>query len=348
MRNALASLINESAKMKRLITLILILTITLLSQAQNKPKLIKSKKDFFHTSTSLNFPLNIDEYKRIDIYAFDKKRTNIGVTYENKTVNSATTFTIYVYPAGDGTEDRLRSEYLVSIQSIANNTTTGIDINQYATSYENSDYRINGFKADIKKYQSKPKSCLTLFECGSWFFKIRMTSENLDSIEFVALEKRILNFFQPTELVKNKHLNPKASINFAPGAFIDSVMLGSNMGSVFKKLEWVLENVDSLERAAGFPSLYLNMYIEALHEFIKFENKHPEYTKSERTERYLFELNSIINSGYLEEFIMEQYNMVMIVPEHLKLDYESYQEWKLSNPISINLNEMFYIISFKE
>lgn len=60
------------------------------------------------------------------------------------------------------------------------------------------------------------------------------------------------------------------------------------------------------------------------------------------------ELNSIIDNGFLEEFIMEQFNMVMIIPEDLEFDFEEFDEWKKENPISINLNERFYVIWHSE
>lgn len=144
------------------------------------------------------------------------------------------------------------------------------------------------------------------------------------------------------------HLNPKADINFAKAAFVDSLMLGSAMGSAFKKLEWVMDNVDSLERASGFPGLYLEMHIASLKEFTEFEKKHPDFSKAKRTEQYLTELNSIIDNGFLEEFIMEQYDMIMIVPDNLEFDFEGFDKWKKENPINIDLNERFYVIWFSE
>ncbi len=95
-------------------------------------------------------------------------------------------------------------------------------------------------------------------------------------------------------------------------AFVDSLMLGSAMGSAFKKNEWVMDNVDSLERASGFPGLYLEMHIASLKEFTEFERKHPDLSKTKRTEQYGFD------------------------------------KWKIDNPININLNERFYMIRFRE
>ncbi len=330
--------------MRKSILILLALTINLSIQAQLSPKKIKAKADYRHVATGFTFPLTIDQYDRADIYAFDNKKQNVGITY--KTSDLRTIVSIYLYPAGPGTEDRLRNEYLKSIQSVANISERGVHAEQFPVSYKNGDYKINGFKANIKDIYKK--SSLSVYECGQWFFKIRISSEVLDTVGMKQAEQKILDLYEPTRLVKISHLNPKADISFAKAAFVDSLMLGSAMGSSFKKLEWAMENIDSFERASGFPGLYLDMHIASLKGFTEFEKEHTDFTKTKRTEKYLAELNSIINNGFLEEFIMEQYNMIMIVPENLEFDFELFDKWKLENPISINLNERFYVIWFSE
>lgn len=330
--------------MRKTILILIALTISLSIQAQMSPKKIKAKADYKHTATGFNFPLAIDQYNRADIHAFDKKKQNVGITY--KTDDLKTTISIYLYPAGAGTEDRLRNEYLKSMQSVANVSDNGVHAEQFAVSYKNGDYKINGFKANIK--DADKKSSLSVFECGTWFFKIRLSSESLDTTGMIQTEQKILDLYKPTRLVKISHLNSKADINFAKAAFVDSLMLGSAMGSAFKKLEWVMDNVDSLERASGFPGLYLEMHIASLKEFTEFEKKHPDFSKTKRTEQYLTELNSIIDNGFLEEFIMEQFDMVMIIPDNLEFDFDGFDKWKIDNPININLNERFYVIWFSE
>lgn len=330
--------------MIKTILLLIALSISLSTQAQKKPKKVKSKTDYSHPMTGFNFPLKISQYNRADIYAFDKKKENIGVTY--KTDDLKTNISIYLYPAGDGTEDRLRNEYLKSMQSIVNISDNGIHAEQFAVSFKNDGYKINGFKAIFKVIEKN--SSLSVYECGKWFFKIRITSENLDTSAMKQTENIILDMYNPTRLVKNNPLNPKADIYFAKTAFVDSLMLGSAMGSAYKKLEWAMDNVDSLQRASGFPGLYLDLHVASLIEFTEFEKKHPDFSKTKRTVEYLTELNSIVNSGFLEEFIMEQFSMIMIVPDDLELDFDGFDNWKINNPTNIDLNERFYVISFSK
>jgi len=123
-------------------------------------------------------------------------------------------------------------------------------------------------------------------------------------------------------------------------------MLGSAMGSAFKKISWALDNVDSLERAAGFPDLYLGLQVESLKEFVQFE-KRKKWNRQQSTTDYLNELNRIIDAGFLEEFIMEQFDMIMIVPQDVTLDFEGFQKWKETHPTTIDLNQRFYVVSYK-
>ncbi len=330
--------------MKNKTLILFLLALSVLSQAQYKPKRIKSKNDFIQKKTNTVFPLRIDNLLRKNIYAFNRKKTNIGVSYED--IESHTLASIYIYPANAGTEDRLRIEYLKSLQSIASVSDDGVFATQYYVSYSDSAYKINGFKSEIEN--NEDYSSLVVYECGSWFFKIRITSEELDSLTCNQLESKLMDFFNPTKLVRISHLNPKTSIYVAEAALVDSVMLGSAMGSAFAKVKWVMDNVDSLERASGFSGLYLDLHIASLKAFVNFEREHPNFSKIESTADYLSELNLIIENDFLEEFILEQYGMIMIVPENLECDFEAYERWKLQNPIKIDLNKMFYVVIFDE
>jgi hypothetical protein len=322
-----------------LIILLFVLGQISYGQTPRQPKQLKVKGTYVHSPTKTEFPVNIGSYQRQGVYSFDKKNENIGSTYKNE----QTTLSIYLYPAGEGSEGRLRNQYLQAMQDMADNSKSGLHAQQEYTFFKSDGYKINGFTATTK---GNPKSQLSLFECGQWFFKIRITTNLLDTAGINSLEKLILNTFQPTNLVKKSHLNHKADVIVAPAAFRDSLLLGSVLGSAFKKISWALENVDSLERASGFPDLYLGMHIESLKQFVQFE-KGKQWTRHQSTTDYINELNDIITSGFLEEFILDQFNMIMIVPKDLTLDFEAYELWKSSYEPKINLKERFYLVTYK-
>lgn len=331
--------------MKKQIYISLIMLVAIASDMTGSPRKIRCKTDYTHTSTGMVFPLILKDYNRSEIYSFDKEVKNVGVNYENNQSTGKTKISIYVYPADKGMEDRLRSEYAVTLQSIANVSEKGLHAVQYAVSFKNSGYTINGYKADIKDIEQV--SSMSLYECAHWFFKVRITSDNLDSTGMANTEQQMLLQFLPTNLVKNDPLAPKADVHFSKAAFTDSLMLGSAMGSAFAKIDWAFANVDSLERAAGFQGMYLGLHTAGLKGFVDFQKKHPTMSTTKRTTDYLSELNAIINSGFLNEFVLEQYNYVMITPKDLVVDIDAFDKWKEHHPLTIELRKMFYVIGFK-
>ena len=326
------------------ILLLLIYNLVAVGQPRTNPKKIKTKGDYIHTPSKTAFPEKLSDYQLKSIYSFDKKDLNIGVTYDAESGNQKTTISIYIYPANDGSEGRLRNEYINSLQSIANHTRNGLNATQYPVRFTGEKYICNGYKAETK-LQDKEFSQLILYECGTWFLKLRITSNQLDTSAISKLEEQIIKMFDPSRLTSIKPLNLKADIYYAKAAFRDSTLLGSTMGSALKKIEWAAENIEEDERASGFPDLYLYMHIASLMEFVKFD-KERNFSRSESTQLYLDELNSIIDSGFIAEFIMEQFGMIMIVPENVIFDFDGFDEWKQSNKITIDLNKRFYLIAY--
>jgi hypothetical protein len=316
------------------------------AQSAGPPRKLKAKGVYTHAATGTVFNEKIGDYARAGVYAFDRKANHIGATYENRNPSGLTTLSVYLYPAG-GSEERLRMEYVHSLRQVANASPgSGVAARQYPAVFKDGNYKVNGYTAQIEE----PQSLLTLLECGQWFFKIRISTNHLDSAGVKALEKEVVTLFKPTELVKKAPMKWEATIHFAPAAFRDSVMLGSVMGSAYKKMDWAKRHVDSLERAGGFPDLYLDLHVAALKEFIQFEKRESmaKTRKQPATKQYLAELNQIIEAGFLEEFIMEEYDMIMIVPEDMTLDFDAYADWKVSHPTAIDLKQKYTVISFGE
>jgi hypothetical protein len=319
--------------------------LLILSQSSNsQSQVIKVEGDYFHRATNFKFPTRFDNYDRNTIIAFDKKNENISVSYSNINSEGKTTFTIYIYPSRDGAEGSLRSEFINSLKTITFLSKPGNLIKKYPIDFIKDRYIANGFKARIN--DNNNRSELLVYQCGQWFLKIRLSSQFLDSLNCVDLENKILDIYNPVYLVKKFPLNIMADIHFGKAAFADSLMLGCVMGSALNKVEWAIENVDSLERISGFPDIYLNLHKSALLEFSKFEKDHPTMQRTQSTVDYLSELNSIIDSGFLNEFIMQQFDMLLKVPADVKLDFTKFEQWEKSKSININLNQYFAIVIY--
>jgi hypothetical protein len=320
------------------------------AQTIMRPVALSARGVYMHTYTKKEFPKSFAEYKRKGIYAFDRSRANIGAIY--KSPHSKTTISVYLYPAADGDEGRLRREYLSSLNEIAIVSKKGITSTKGYTFYKKDGYKVNGFRADIHYVKEDRRSFMAIYECGKWFFKLRITSDLLDSTAIDELRNSLLDRFNPAEIVKNDPLEIKAAVAFAPLASTDSLIATTTIGSALKKIKWAEENIDSLERAAGFPDLYLEQHVEALKEFIVQAEKEPMVRKKwkaqQHTIQYLAELRRIIDSGFLREFILDEYKMVMIVPDDIKLDFDSYRQWRLSNSVNFSLNDKLYVVSYND
>ena len=312
-------------------------------QERSSPKLVKSKGDFTHNATGTIFQEQLEGYPRKSIYSFTKQDDNIEVTYESP---EETSITIKIYPAGDGTEGRLRNEYLKTLQTISDAANKTIGFDQGPIRRVGTKYICNGFQA-VSNLKTKDKVArLALYECGAWFLRIKITSKDLDSIGIQALEEKVLNRYDPTKFTELKPLNPKSDFIVAPALGKDRARAKYVLKSGLKKLEWANKNVPENERASGFPDLYLNMHIEAFKEFA--ECKDENYTSDNDIAKFISDINKIIKANYLPEFLMKQYNMVMIVPDDIKFDFDGFTRWQEKYKITMDMHRLYYLIVYRQ
>ncbi len=314
----------------KIISLFLFISNCGYSQLRNTPKKLKFKDEFIHSETKTEFPKNIDDYNLIDAYSFDKKDENIGVTYEKE--NSK--ISIYIYPNNVGNEGRLRNEFL-SVYSVIFNKDNDVK-NLKIIHHVGEKFTCNGIRG-ISKDSNNQNSLLTIFECGTWMYKIRITSNELENQNLIDLEEKIVTKIEPSRLTGLKLFNLQGAISFSKESVKDSTMLVSTMAYTYKKFEWLIKNLKEEEKYSGFQDLYIDMHKDALKQFVLFEHKH-KYSSKVETKEYLKNLNKIIDSPFLNEFLMEQYNMILIVPEDIILDYEKYHKWKKENNFNFELN----------
>ena len=152
--------------------------------------------------------------------------------------------------------------------------------------------------------------------------------------------------FNPIDLVRKAPLKSRASISLSRAALKDSLMMDCQVGSALTKSKWALEHIDSLERAAGFPGYYLDLQVEGLKKILEVASEHPTMTRRESTDAYLKELNLINNSGYLKEFIQDQYIVPMIGAQGTEANFEGYKKWIKQHPLLLDLDKMYYQIYY--
>ncbi|MEA4935128.1 MAG: hypothetical protein VB102_00655 [Paludibacter sp.] len=325
------------------ILLFFLFTLIISFQESYSQTRINARGVYTHPHAKVVFPEQLDVYPRIDIYAFDARKTDIGVVYKDK--SNETEIVVYVYPAGEGYEGRLRTEYQKSLQSVAL-VSFGVHASQHAVRHQGEKYICNGFMAVMRDANSTYNS-LTVYECGEWFLKVRVTSTRLDSARVVALEQKIYTQFDPTKLTEVSPLDVKAQGSFSKAAYRDSVLLGSAMLAAKEKINWASVHVAENERASGFPDLYLDMHVAALRAFMQFQYI-GKFTMTNPTRKYLDDLQLISDAGFLSEFVMDQFEMILILPEKALANYEAYLDWKQNQKITVDLNQMLYVVSYGE
>jgi len=327
-----------------LLTLFVISTFTSIGQI----KKIKFNDEYEHSSTNTVFPKTLFDYNLNEVNAFDKKKENVCIDYKSQNQDNNTKISIYIYPAFSGYEGRLRNEYLNSIKAINSISKNKIEFKFEHIKIEDDNFIVNGLKTTFTDDENN-NSKLSIYECGTWFFKIRITSNKLNISQIDLLEKEIIKKYNPTNFSKLKPLNLKGNVAIARIANRDSLFLVSTIGSALEKLIWSKENVTEKERKSGFPDLYLKLHLASINKFIDIEEEKKSFkmTRTELTGKFIDDLKLIRNSGFLEEYIMEGYEKIMIIPDDIIIDYLAYNEWKKNNTIPEFLFPTLYQVIYE-
>jgi hypothetical protein len=339
---------NDMKQIRTILVIIFLIAINgvVSGQPRMQPKKIKAKEDYTHYPTKMTFPVSLfSDYNRESIYSFDKQNRNIGVTYEKNQNGIKTTFSLYLYPADKGFERRLRNEYQNSMQSVVYAMGKGVHATQKVVKHEGEKYDCTGIQAIFLNIDNG-LSQLTIFEAGTWFYKIRISTNRQDTTFVEKLNNEIISNFDPALLTELNPLSEEIGVIYnSQTAFRDSILLGSVMGMALRQIEWVTDSVSIRERASGVPDFYLGFHIEGLKAFMEFQHRF-DYRKSNFTDKFLRELQMISDANFLNEFVMEEYRYLLFPPKDIPFRIEEYRQWRLENNITINLNEVFTRLTF--
>lgn len=304
------------------------------------------KSDYLHPESQLVFPYKMNDFERIQIIVYENNPTKFEAVYYSSD-NHKNSFTISLYRIETGTEGRLRNEYLKEIRKFGKEEK--IDSLPKATpiKFMGPRYTCNGVKGSYD-FSEKAHSQLYVYECGTWMMKIKIKAKNLGKEEIAELESKLTQAFDPSKLTALRPLMPKSIVDFERAALADTVMTAAMVGSAFRKLDWATSNVRASERASGFPDLYLNMHIASLKEFLKIQQNKQSLDISPSAKKYFKDLSEINNAKFLPEFIMDQYQKIMFVPEDLTLNFPAYYKWKENKNLTIDLNKKMYTICYRK
>lgn len=308
---------------------------------------LNPSSNYVHPETQTGFPYKIGEFVRSQIVTYKNTPSKIDAIYESDSDGKKSSFTISLIPDNEGVEGRLRNVYLKEILPFEKEEKRNFPPMAVPVKFNGNLYTCNGIKGTYKKSDNE-FSRLTVYECGTWLLKISMKANNLDSIGFEKFNQTLIQRFDPSRLTSLRPLNLKSNVDFERDALKDTIMTGALVGSAFKKMDWAIINVSNRERASGFPDLYLNMHLAAWKEFINLQKKKKDITGSYTAKKYVEELYAINNAGFLAEFVMEEYNNIMIVPDYITLNLAAFNKWKEDKNLTINLQKKLYTICYRK
>lgn len=311
----------------------------------NYMKILDVTGDYKHCTTDIIFPEHYNQFTRDGITAFNRERTDICASYIYDNPNVDIKFSIYIYPAPVALEHRLRDEFYLCLQAISNVQDEEIVTSAEPIKVRKDGYQVIGLSATINKDHFK--SVLALFECGKYFLEYRISSSKIDTLVLNNLKNKLTQQFSPVEIVKKQPLLQGVTVHVSPGITTDTISLIAILAAVHAKIEWVYDNVDSLERCSGFPGLYFEEQKVALDSMLnRWEGMKHNNTQFDK---YFDELSEIRKSGFLSEFICDEYWSTLILPDFFKPDWVNYNNWKTQFKPTVKLTGgYYYLLGFEK
>ncbi len=301
--------------------------------------------NFLHSESNTLFPFRMGEFERIQLIAYPNVPGRIEAIYTAQKGKSS--FIISLTPTREATEGRLRDEYLKEIKKLSNEEKRNYLPKPTPVKFNGRNYICNGVQGSYADGNLRSVSQLTVFECGVWLLGIKLKAGDTDFARFSQLEESLTLRFNPARLTALSPLNLKSNVTFAGESMKDTESSSAMVNSAFKKMDWASAKVSKKERYSGFPDIYLAMHIASLTEYLRIQAKKSTLSKNPTVAQFYNDLSTINDAGFLPEFIMEEYENVMIVPDEVTLNFEAYKQWKQGRELKASLKEKKYTIAYR-
>lgn len=325
--------------MKNISVLVFLLFSFCVSSQDLKPnKKIKYDTNFIHEVSGIAAPIFLKELSRSDLKTNSKNDSVLYAEYSKDKSDLKYSFSIY---PGALDEERLINFY---IKSLRDKRFSPKELDSKPVCVKNENFKMNGISGFYKHLNNWIN--YRVYDAGFFVFVSELSQKDGDTIALKNTHDQFINELVPTKIVKKNPLTRFSNIHYAPAAFRDSLMLRSTMSSSTNKMKWIYENIDKYERAAGIPGLYLDYQIAGINGFIDYKTeKNPKpSTGGIETNEILAFFKKLRDDGFLDEYLMESYLYLLIVPVDKKFDYVGYENWKTYNSIDFDMNKKYYLI----
>ncbi|WP_390452894.1 hypothetical protein [Chryseobacterium sp. Alg-005] len=346
---------------RNLLLIFCLIFVTALSQNRKQAIDLKIKNDYTHVWTKTLFPTLWSGFQREAVFSYDLKNKHIAVSYVQQiSKKSKTVINIYLYPKEMVDNQLLRDEFYSYDYVLNQNSNKNIELKPLFGNLSNDSLRVNyiytvfnnsmGQSDFFKgvKYVNK-NSLLSIYECGGWGFKIRISSDEMTEGQLKELKNKAEQYFNVLQIASIKTL-PKYD---APGILLspvvkrDSMMIKAISEAARAKIDWMARNLDRKDFLTGFNDVNIDSEVYSLQkmlEYYKIHEKDGEMTDD--TKKYFAEMIRISESDRLKDHIYEKYHGIINYPEgeSRKADYI---QFKIDKNISENTNEIFYKIFYE-
>ena len=338
----------------------LIIPLLSFSQMREKPVLFSHKGDYIHVFSKFSFPESWRGFNREELVSYDQKNYNIGSTYllkEGKKIVAK--INIYIYRS-EATNENLREQFNAFKIVVNRNATNAPNLIPEFVKLKSDKIVVSGIRSsfdynimipDFFKGQKEQKnsSMFSLYDCGLWNIKFRMTSEKYDATKLKEFEQSFVNSFKLLEIADNNAFDNKTKVNIviSKTAQRDSLMLKSIITEAEAKKEWLSKNKSINELSSGVNDFDIEASVYALEELVKFyETNKDKWTATDETKQYLEEISRIVKSNKIKDFVYDRTEGVVIYDEGEK-NKSDYYDFKLKSDINEATKELMYKIYYE-
>ncbi|WES96213.1 hypothetical protein P2W68_15275 [Chryseobacterium arthrosphaerae] len=346
---------------KKLFITLFLLFITVFSQQRKNPINLAVKEDYTHAATSVIFPTLWSGFQRVEINSYDLQNKHIAVSYiQQKDKKTKTTLTLYLYPIRSTDNQTLRDYFLSYEYALNQNSNKGTNLTPSFGSLSNDQVKVNyiysifdhsmGELSFFKgvKYTQK-KSLLSIYECGGWNFKIRVSSDDMNKDQLTELKDKIENYFSVLNIASKKPLpiDKAPDIILSPVVKRDSMMTHATISAAQAKIDWLGKNMEKKELITGFNDMNIESEVYAIEKMLDFYKAHEkDWPMHDDTKKYFNEMLRIADNGRIKDHIYYKYNGVINYDEGAAKK-DDYIQFRIDKNISENTNELFYKIYYR-
>lgn len=346
---------------KNLLFLFCVLCETLFSQQRKQPVSINTKDDYTHQWTKTAFPVLWSGFQREDIRSYDSKYKEIGITYVQQiSKKKKTVLTIYIYPKNTIDNQSLRDEFYSYGYALNRNSNTNVEIHPKFGNISNDNLKVNYIYSIFSNSMGQPdffkgvkyvnkNSLLSIYECGGWTFKTRVSSDEMTDDQLLGLKEKVENYFGILQVasVKTLPIDKVPDVVLSPIVKRDSMMTNATIEASQAKIEWMRKNLDKKEVLTGLNDMQIDSEVYATEKMVEYYKAHEkDWELNTDTKKYFTEMIKIVENGKTKDHIYEKYHTIVNYPEG-ESQKESYVQFKLDQDISENTNEIFYKLFYE-